>query len=204
MEVYDSEEQQIEAIKEWWSAYGKFVIILVVVVIAGLLGWHYYDQSTTASRETSSHSYSEVVDKLQSDGIKAQKEVQDFINTSSEKSYAVLAAMELAKVQIDAGKLDDGLKQLNWAVANTKDKALTALLNYRIARIETEQGKYDAAKKSLDQVTSEHWTGRVDELRGDIALRQGNKEEAYRQYSQAQQAADASRMLQLKINDLAK
>ncbi len=204
MELYDSEEQQVEAIKDWWNAYGKIVIICAVIGIGGFLGWHYYDKSKTATHETSSHSYTDVAAKLQSEGLKAEAEAKQFIKTSEVKSYAVLAALELAKVQIDAGKLDDALAQLNWARDNFTDKVLSPVINFRIARIQLEQGKYDAANKSLDNITSEQWTGRVDELRGDIALRKGDKEAAYRAYSEAQQAADASDTLKLKLDDLAK
>ncbi|MDW2277136.1 tetratricopeptide repeat protein, partial [Vibrio sp. 1074] len=42
------------------------------------------------------------------------------------------------------------------------------------------------------------------ELRGDIALRQGDKDAAYAAYTEAQQAADASPTLQMKLDDLAK
>ncbi|MGU3844696.1 YfgM family protein, partial [Vibrio diabolicus] len=42
MELYDTEEQQVEAIKDWWKENGKAVIIGAVVGLGGLFGWRYY------------------------------------------------------------------------------------------------------------------------------------------------------------------
>jgi predicted negative regulator of RcsB-dependent stress response len=105
---------------------------------------------------------------------------------------------------VDAKDLSAALEQLKWAQSNTKDAALSPLISYRIARIEAEMGNFDAANAELDKVTDAAWTGRIAEQRGDIALRQGDKEAAYAAYTEAQQAADASPTLQMKLDDLAK
>ncbi len=65
-------------------------------------------------------------------------------------------------------------------------------------------GNFDAANAELAKVSNKGWTGRIAELRGDIALRQGDKEAAYAAYSEAQQAEDAGQTLQMKLDDLAK
>ena len=112
--------------------------------------------------------------------------------------------MQLAKVQVEAGNLDEALAQLEWAKNNTKDAALTALLTFRVARVKAEQGDYDAALTDLSNIKEESWAGRVAELRGDISLRKGDKAGAYTAYTEAQQANDASQTLQIKLDDLAK
>jgi predicted negative regulator of RcsB-dependent stress response len=141
---------------------------------------------------------------LQAQGVESAAEVQAFINSNEVKEYSVLAAMQLAKAQIEAQDLSAGLQQLKWAQSNTQDAALAPLIGYRIARLEAELGNFDAAKAELDKVTDSAWTGRIAELRGDIALRQGDKEAAYTAYTEAQQATDASPTLQMKLDDLAK
>ncbi|PAR85254.1 YfgM family protein, partial [Vibrio cholerae] len=42
MELYDTEEQQVEAIKDWWKENGKAVIFGAVIGLGGLFGWRYY------------------------------------------------------------------------------------------------------------------------------------------------------------------
>ena len=112
--------------------------------------------------------------------------------------------MQLAKVQIEAGNLDEALAQLEWAKSTTKDAALKPVITLRVARVQAEQGDFDAALAELNNITEEGWAGRVAELRGDISLRKGDTAAAYAAYTEAQQATDASQTLQIKLDDLAK
>ncbi|ELA9592847.1 YfgM family protein [Vibrio parahaemolyticus] len=204
MELYDTEEQQVEAIKDWWKENGKAVIIGAVVGLGGLFGWRYYQDTVIQASETASQSYTTAMNTLQEKGVDAQSDVQAFIESNKVKEYSVLAALQLAKAQVEAKDFAAALEQLKWAQSNTKDAALSPLISYRIARIETEMGNFDAANTELGKVTDTAWAGRIAELRGDIALRQGDKDAAYAAYTEAQQAADASPTLQMKLDDLAK
>ncbi|HCG5237199.1 TPA: YfgM family protein [Vibrio parahaemolyticus] len=204
MELYDTEEQQVEAIKDWWKENGKAVIIGAVVGLGGLFGWRYYQDTVIQASETASQSYTTAMNTLQEKGVDAQSDVQAFIESNEVKEYSVLAALQLAKAQVEAKDFAAALEQLKWAQSNTEDAALSPLISYRIARIETEMGNFDAANTELGKVTDTAWAGRIAELRGDIALRQGDKDAAYAAYTEAQQAADASPTLQMKLDDLAK
>ncbi|HAS6906607.1 TPA: tetratricopeptide repeat protein [Vibrio parahaemolyticus] len=204
MELYDTEEQQVEAIKDWWKENGKAVIIGAVVGLGGLFGWRYYQDTVIQASETASQSYTTAMNALQEKGVDAQSDVQAFIESNEVKEYSVLAALQLAKAQVEAKDFAAALEQLKWAQSNTKDAALSPLISYRIARIETEMDNFDAANTELGKVTDTAWAGRIAELRGDIALRQGDKDAAYAAYTEAQQAADASPTLQMKLDDLAK
>ncbi|WP_435248619.1 YfgM family protein [Vibrio sp. nBUS_14] len=204
MELYDSEEQQVEAIKDWWKENGKAVIFGAVIGLGGLFGWRYYQDSVVEAREAASESYTSVISALDTKGVDAQSDIQAFIDANKGAEYSVLAAMQLAKAQVQSGDLAAALEQLEWAKSATKDAALAPLLTYRVARIKAEQGEFDAALTDLEAMTDESWKGRVAELRGDISLRKGDTNAAYSAYSEAQQAADASQTLQIKLDDLAK
>lgn len=205
MSIYDAdEEQQVEAIKDWWKANGKSVIIGVVVGIGGILGWRYYQDSITAEQESASHGYSAVISNLEEKGLEAQKPTQDFITANDKTSYAVLAALQLAKAQVDANQLDDALTQLKWAKLHTEDETLLPIISYRMARVLTAQTKYDDAISEISAVKSEAWKARNQELMGDIYLLKGDKDAAQKAYIQAQQDGTANQALQMKLDDLAK
>ncbi|OIQ26100.1 YfgM family protein [uncultured Vibrio sp.] len=204
MEVYDSEEQQVEAIKEWWKENGKAVILGAVVGLGGLFGWRYYQDSALEAKEQASEAYTQVMTTLLTQREAGVEQVQSFIDANGKSEYSVLAALQLAKVQVEASQLDEALAQLEWAKANTKDDALKAVITYRVARIQAEQENYSGALAELTNITDVNWSGRIAELRGDIELRQGNTDAAYAAYTEAQQAPDASQTLQLKLDDLAK
>ena len=204
MELYDSEEQQVEAIKDWWKENSKAVIFGAVIGLGGLFGWRYYQDSVVEAREAASESYTSVISALDTKGVDAQSDIQAFIDANEGAEYSVLAAMQLAKAQVQSGDIAAALEQLEWAKSATKDAALAPLLTYRVARIKAEQGEFDAVLTDLEAMTDESWKGRVAELRGDISLRKGDTDAAYSAYSEAQQAADASQTLQIKLDDLAK
>ncbi|UUM29990.1 YfgM family protein [Vibrio japonicus] len=204
MELYDSEEQQVEAIKDWWKENGKAIILGAVIGLGGLFGWRYYQDSVTAAQEAASESYTKAVQELAAKGADAESDVQSFIDANSETQYAVLAALQLAKVQVEASNIDEALAQLEWAKTATTDQALLAVIYYRLARVKAEQNEFDAALSELTNISDESWVGRVAELRGDILLRKGDVSGAYTAYTEAQQAGDASQTLQMKLDDLAK
>ncbi|WP_047048683.1 YfgM family protein [Vibrio mexicanus] len=204
MEVYDTEEQQVEAIKDWWKENGKAVIFGAVLGLGGLLGWRYYQDTLTAGQEAASEAYTTAVTALQTQGASAEESVQSFIDSNAGTEYATLAALQLAKVQVEAGHLDEAVAQLEWAKGSSKDEALKALVSYRLARLYAEQNSFDTALAELGSITDTSWAGRVAELRGDISLRSGDKDAAYAAYTEAQQSSDASQALQMKLDDLAK
>nr|WP_216613425.1 tetratricopeptide repeat protein [Vibrio sp. 99-8-1] len=202
--MYDSEEQQVEAIKDWWKENGKAVILGGVVGLGGIFGWRYYQDSVVAAKDAASDSYTKVISQLSNAGSDASDEVQSYIDANKETEYAVLAALQLARVQVEANDIPAALAQLEWAKANTKDETVKPLIDFRIARVFAQQQQFDQAIAQLSAITSSAWQGRVNELKGDILLRKGDKEGAYSAYVEAQQAGDANQGIQLKLDDLAK
>jgi predicted negative regulator of RcsB-dependent stress response len=204
VELYDTEEQQVEAIKGWWQENGKAVIIGTAVGLSAIGGWNYYQSSVQDAKEEASVSYETTIAELGQNGLSAQENVQAFIDTNSRSEYASLAAIQLAKAQVEANELDGALAQFMWVKSNSADNALKIIAGYRIARIQAEQGQYDDALATLTEITHDGWQGRVLELKGDISLAKGDKDAAYIAYTEAQQKNDASQLLKLKLDDLAK
>lgn len=205
MAHYDAEEeQQVEAIKDWWHANGKAVIIGAVIGLGGIFGWRYYQDSVASAQEAASHSYTAVVSELAAKGADAEKDAQAFIDSNDKTSYAVLAAMQLAKVQIDAEKLDDALAQLKWAKEHNQDETLAPMIEYRTARLLAQKGDFDNAISTVSGVKSEAWKARNQELMGDIYLLKGDKEAAIKAYTEAEQSGANNQTLKIKLDDLAK
>ncbi|GLR76932.1 YfgM family protein [Aliivibrio sifiae] len=202
MEAYETEEQQVEAIKSWWKENGKAVVVGGVVGIGAILGWKYYQSTKIEAKETTSISYEKTLTALQNSGAEAAESTQAFITAHAKSEYAVLAALQLAKVQVDAGQLDAALEQLNWVASNSKDESLIATAQVRSARIQAEQTQFNAALATLANVKPTSWAARVAELKGDIALSQGDVATARTAYTEALQAG-MNQAVQMKLDDLA-
>ncbi|CAM2851393.1 YfgM family protein [Vibrio rarus] len=204
MELYDSEEQQVEAIKDWWSENGKAVILGAVIGLGGLFGWRYYQDATIQAQESAGDAYAETVQALNTKGLDASESVKAFIAANADREYSVLAALQLAQAQVTAGDYQSALDQLEWAKANTKDDAILPVIALRAVRVKSELGDVDGALAEISTMKYAGWEGRIAELEGDLQLRKGNSEAAYTAYSEAQQATDASQSIQYKLDDLAK
>ncbi|USH01871.1 tetratricopeptide repeat protein [Grimontia kaedaensis] len=199
MDVYTTEEQQVEAIKKWWRDNGKAVVLGAVIGLGGLYGWRYYQSEMETSREQASEAYTQVVSALVAGDAQAEEKATAFIG-DNEGSYATLLELQLAKSFVDAGDLTKAAEQLR-KVQSSKDETLKTLATVRLARVEAELGNVDAALSQLNSVTAESWKAQVEELRGDIQLRKGDTAAARSAYA-ASIAAATNPVVQMKLDNL--
>ncbi|MFQ2164742.1 YfgM family protein [Aeromonas hydrophila] len=204
MEVYTTEEQQVEVIKSWWKENGTSVIAGTVIGLVGLFGWRYYNEHQQTSQETASQAYNEMATQLAKGDAAGFEQAQSFISAHKGDSYAELAALQLAAAAVKAGKLDLAAEQLT-QVATSGDESIRPIAALRLARVLNDQGKADEALAQLGKINNDAFKAQVAEVRGDVLLKQGKAEEARDAY---QAAADAgglqgSAELKLKMDDLA-
>ena len=55
MDVYETEEQQVEAIKTWWKDNYKMIVGAGVLVVGGILGSQYYIENQRLMKEDASN-----------------------------------------------------------------------------------------------------------------------------------------------------
>ena len=198
MDVNTTEEQQVEEIKKWFKENGKAVILGAVLGLGGLYGWRYYQAEVISGQEQASDAYNQVISSLNE--AEGEKAVEDFIKANEGKAYAALAALQLAKKQVEGGDLSAAAEQLRLVQA-TGDEALKAVATSRLARVEAELGNFDKALSELDKVTAESWKANIAELRGDILVRKGDVDAARDAYAASIAVADNS-LVQMKLDNL--
>ena len=79
MELYDTEEQQVEAIKDWWKENGKAVALGAVVGLGGIFGWRYYQDMQVSAQDAASQAYTSALTTLQAQGAGGIEATQNFI-----------------------------------------------------------------------------------------------------------------------------
>ena len=94
-EVDDAVRQ--DDLKLWWKRWGSWVVagaVLVVVAVAGLVGWRQYDAS---QRAQASVAYSKALAKIGQDNAAARSELNKQAESAPEpyRSLAALAAAQL-------------------------------------------------------------------------------------------------------------
>jgi len=205
VDIYQTEEQQVEAIKGYWAENGNMIIAGIVLGFVGFIGFNYYKDNKLADELAVSDSYQTLIESSAKDSKVFSENAAKFINENSTTSYASLTALALAK---EAASIKDwavAQTQLSAAIASAPTDGIKGIASLRLARVQIELAQYEKALTTLDKPLPESFTAAVEEIKGDTYLLQGKKELARNAY-QVAIAADGlagSPGLQMKLDDLA-
>lgn len=205
--MYDTEQEQIEAIKKWWSANGNYVIGAVLVALVAFFSWTFYKNMAQSKLEAASVLYDDMMSAVDSgDADTVAARIGNLKSDYSDTVYGVYAALQGAKQAVDSGDMVAAVSELEWALDNADD-SLTPVVHLRLARVHYSVENYAAALAELDAIDQPGFEVPSHELRGDILLSQGDVDAARAAYQtaleeSAQQGIN-SPYLEMKLNDLA-
>ncbi|KAA8995733.1 tetratricopeptide repeat protein [Affinibrenneria salicis] len=204
MEVYTTENEQVDALRRFLAENGKALVVGVVLGIGALVGWRYWQSHQTNSMMTSSSAFEQTSSSLASGKPEGVSAAERFA-VENKNNYGVLTALELAHYYVEQNDLAKAGAQLQQAQAQTKDANLLALINLRLARLQLQEKNADAALKTLETVTLPGWSAMASEVRGDALLSKGDNKaarEAYTAGLDANPPQALQAMLRLKLNNL--
>jgi predicted negative regulator of RcsB-dependent stress response len=206
MEEFESEDQQVEAIKKWWKDNGASLLLGLGIGVAALLGWRQYlayqtEHSAEASDLFQAVQTQVVNNKLDDAHIKKAEIIR---NDFSDTPYAALVSLAQAKHEYDNGDTESAMTHLKWASQNATEADVQHVANLRLARVLIAEKKYDEAETLLLTDHPAGFTAGYEELKGDLYVAKGEIDQARAAYDKAINAADgsASRWLRLKRQDL--
>ncbi len=205
MADYETEEQQVEALKEWWKQNGVAVIGGAVLGISALVGWRGWNWHQEKQATEASDIFAIVQEAINTNDASV---LQDHTNTLRENyastPYAPLAVLHQAKNQIEQGDNTAAEDSLRWVLSNSKQDTVQNVARLRLARLLLAENKIDEAQAMINGDMSDAYESLANEIRGDIFVAKGEIEQAKEAYDQAMQAASGSGVeyLQLKRNDL--
>jgi len=206
MADYETEEEQVEAIKAWWKKNGGAITTGVVLGVAVVFGWKMFQDYQVDQALSASYHYEQVLSASEQDNHDTVLDVTKTLTTSyADSNYAVLSSLLAAKSSIDNGKLDDAAKYLTWA----KDNApvdLASIARIRLARVQIAQNNYEQALTTLDYAFSEQVSSEIEEVKGDAFYKMGKLQEAKTAYEKALTSITNGQRktdLEMKLYDLA-
>ena len=202
---FETEEQQLEAIKKWWKENSSNVIGGIAIGVTAIFGWQYYQQQTVNHAEHASILYEEVMIKAENpQGIdEVRGKVNQLEAEFADTPYASLAALVLAKQYFAADQYEKAQQQYEWVIANSQQDDTRYLAKLRLARLLLSDKQADKALNLLNENYPESFQAMALELKGDVLLSQNKAALARQAYQQALAASSGSnRWLQLKIDDI--
>jgi len=165
VEVYNSEEEQVQAIKQWWKDNAVSLIAGVVIGVAVLAGYRFWTEHKQTQAQQASEIYSDVLSSVNDKAQKAEVLKADYSDTP----YAALAALLVAKDNVDKNKLNEAIIQLKWIVDNS-DAGIQHIAQQRLARVYLSQDNIEAADALVKGVKADGFNAAYNEIRGDINL----------------------------------
>ena len=205
MDIHQTEEQQVEAIKKFWSDNGNAIIAGLAIGFAGFIGLNFYNDHKLQQEINASEDYQTMIEAAAEDKAAFETAGQAFIAENAASSYTMLTAIALAK---DAVVKQDWAKAetfLTTAIENSVDDGIKAIATLRLARVQLQLEKYEQALATLTAKLPASFNAGVEEIKGDIYFKQGKAELARNAYQAAiNDASDGtSPALQMKLDDLA-
>lgn len=216
--VYDTDEEQIEAIKGWWDENGTSVIVGIILVLAVLFGSRYWQSAQETTAEAASDIYTQLADAVQANidleiddaELNAALSLHDelkgnFTNTV----YSRYSALIMARLYVQRNELEAAAVELQWILDNPSlgflksiDDELALTTRSRLARVVLAQGDAEAALLLLNEVEPGAFAGTFAEIEGDAYVELGRTEEAIEAYQTALNIGTNAEVVELKLNDI--
>ena len=204
------EQDQLDALKHFWSRFGNAISAVLLLVVLALAGWNGYRYWQARQAAQASAMFDEVERAAgASDLVLAQRAFDDMKQRYASTSYAPQAGLLVAKLAIDGGKVDAAATAsaaLQWVADNATDEGYRVVAALRLAALMVEAQQFEQAQKLLESVQAEAFVGLAQDRLGDVYALQNKPAEAKAAYLKAFSALDADseyrRLIKIKLNAL--
>ena len=215
MADYQSEEEQIEAFKQWWVDNGLKLVAAAVIIVGGSFGWQGWQGAQDEQAQQGSAIYTKMIDTVKASAEaplteEQQQAVSDAVSQLKEEfgdsGYAHLSALVSAKLAVEADDLDAAATELEWVLSNKPSATLATLATLRLARVEAARGNVDTALALIEDADAGKMVSAYEEAKGDFHISMGHYAAAYTAYQAALDAEESGNarllsILRLKLSE---
>lgn len=202
------ENEQVEALKEWWQENGKAVVFGIVLGVGGVIGWRGWQSYHEHQALDASALYQEMLVELHQDRKQpvidhGERLIEDYARTP----YATFAALALAKLATQEADYAVAEERLRWAADNAREPALRHVARLRLIQTLLARDKTDEALNLIDATRDPgKFAAQYEEFRGDALLKLGRPAEARDAYQIAlnstRPGAGHYEILEMKLDNL--
>ncbi len=204
MSVYDTEDEQVEALKKWWSENGRSIVGGAVLGLAAVFGWQAWEQHQGQTAADASLRYDNMGQAMQAGNSEsALKLGEKIVADWPDSSYGVMAALDMAKIKLDQGDPAVAQAQYEWVLAQPGDASLKQVARLRLARVLLGNGDLDGAEAVVAKADKDNFAGEFAVIRGDIASARKDYTAAHTAYTNAlSNEVGNRRLVQMKLDNL--
>jgi predicted negative regulator of RcsB-dependent stress response len=205
--MHFAEDEQTEKIRNWWKKNGSAIIVGLVLgvgSVAGYQGWGIYQ---TRQAEAASDLYQAMLRNLENEARPLVRASADqLISEYGSTAYADAASLMLAKLDVEAGQLEQAGHHLDRVMDHSKDSVMQHVARLRLVTLALDQGDLKWADQLLASQPTGGFESRYDELRGDVFAVRNDLSKAHNAYQRALENATvgsvAAQILERKLNSV--
>lgn len=206
MEIYETEEEQVAAIKAWWKENGQSALVGLGLGIAIILGWNFWQDYRKDQALKASGLYGELLKASAADDQKDAviNQAEQIKNQFAGSDYAAYGALMAAKVKAQQGDIA-AAKALLETITQSSDKEISNIARIRLVRLMLANKEYEQGLQAItavDPSATGSFSGLYDELTGDLYVALDRLDLARTSYQSALRNGQQSPLLQMKIDDL--
>ena len=206
MDEFLSEKEQLEQIREWWRENGWYLIGGLALGVLILFGWNRFNSYEDAQGEAAAELFVELRQAIEDDAPGDARSLLAQLRESYPGSpYTDQAGLVVAVIRMDAGQMSGASDELRYVMEETSDPELSLIARLRLARVLAQQEEYEQALATLG-VESGGFSGRYNEVRGDIHVELGDLVSARAAYTAALITEESNlvdrNLVQMKLEEL--
>ncbi|MEN1831920.1 tetratricopeptide repeat protein [Pseudomonas lijiangensis] len=207
-----TEDEELAVMKDWWQRNGKPLVTGGLLALVVVFGWYTWQNYNSKQSQGASMLYQQLLETSltpsgQADTARVAEIAGKLKSEFGGTAYAQFGSLFVAKVALDAGKLDDAAAELKTVADKPASATLGEIARQRLARVLAAQNKADDALKLLAGDADKAFLASREELKGDLLVQLGRTDEAHAAYQKAKSALSEDAAvggLQMKLDDLAK
>ncbi len=185
MAAYETEEQQVEALKNWWKENSSSLFFGLAIGLAGIFGWQYYNDYTTGQAQRASDLFNTINKQVKRSELTDLNKLEQLTGEYKDTPYAAAAALSAASYYFDKGEVDKAIEQYQWVLANSDIEENVQLAATRLARLYIAEGRLDEAESLLQKDHPQAFAAQYAELKGDLYVTRGGHAQARAAYDEA-------------------
>ena len=183
--AFDNDEQQSEHFKNFYNLHKIKIFSALIVFLLAFFAYQYFINSNQSKAEEASQLFQDVlvskIDNIDEIKLKVAKLQNEYNNSP----YAARATIYYSKILVETGDYSAAANELIWASEENIESSIQSTANYLLGNLYLVQEKLDEALEAANKIITDGYIGLANDLKGDIYLAKGDKENAIKSYELA-------------------
>ena len=183
--AFDNDEQQSEHFKNFYNLHKFKIFSAIAVFLVAFFAYQYLESVNQSNDEEASQLFQDVIVSKIGNIDEIKSKVGELQNDFSNSPYAARASIYYSKLLVETGDYTAAAKELIWASGEDIEPSIQSMANYLLGNLYLVEKKLDKAIEVANKIITEGYIGLANDLKGDIYMALGDKENAIKSYELA-------------------